>query len=438
MGLFSINEVYFGRTKEMEKLVDQMRILRRKYYGQPFFRNMNTDEDLLKFDRLIEDTFGFEAFALIIEPSGNFNAFTLPVSGQLGNKKAKNIMASKNGFKFDKRDGMCTSVFIYSRLFTDERFTDEEIVATILHELGHNFSASICTNGYLLSMTQKFLNAIILIMSPMYLLMPNGLKLVSHSNKVFAKYYVEFMKNSKSNKSLSDAIYKIRSFGKLLLVVQDTVFGLLEPFTIFSPVFIPIIVQNLVRFAYSKCNLIALVRTVLGKEEENVADNFASFYGFSKELDSALFKFENYYGGNKGEELSANIPIIGHLYNVMMEPFLLLIQCMDEHPTNEQRTANSITYMKRELNKEKIDPKMKKVIQRELEKTEELYDELVTNLDSRNTKYFSRLFSSIVLKIFGMNFDRPTNTHRKSLDDYDDAYERGSENMKSLNNVKIR
>ena len=77
-------------------------------------------------------------------------------------------------------------------------------------------------------------------------------------------------------------------------------------------------------------------------------------------------------------------------------------------------------------------------IQRELEKTEELYDELVTNLDSRNTKYFSRLFSSTILKIFGMNFDKPTNTHRKSLDDYDDAYERGSKNMQSLNNVKIK
>ena len=269
-------------------------------------------------------------------------------------------------------------------------------------------------------------------------LIPGGLKFVYHSNKVFVKYYVEFMKNSKSNKSLSDAIYKIRSFGQLLLAVRDTVFGLLEPFAIFSPVFIPIMVQNLVRFAYSKCNLLALVKLVLGKEDENVADNFASFYGFSKELDSALFKFENYYGGNKGVELSANIPIIGHLYNVMMEPFQLLVQCIDEHPTNEQRTANSITYMKRELNKEKIDPKMKKVIQRELEKTEELYDELVTKLEKTNTKYFARLFSSTVLKIFGMNFDRPTNTHRKSLNDYDDAYERGSENFKSLNNVKIK
>ena len=438
MGLFSINEIYFGRTKEMDKLVEQMRILRRKYYGQPFFRNINVDEDLLKFDRLVEDAFGFEAFALIIEPSGTFNAFTFPVSGQLGNKKAKNIMASKNGFKFDKRDGMCTSVFMYSSLFTDERFTDEEIVATILHELGHNFSASICTNGYLLSMVRKVLSAMILLMSPIAIFIPNGLTSVMHSNKYFAKFYAEFMRDAKTHKGLSDAIYIIRSFGQLLLAIRDTLFGLLEPFTIFSPAFIPIMVQNLVRFAYSKCNLLALVKLVLGKEDENVADNFASFYGFSKELDSALFKFENYYGGNKGVELSANIPIIGHLYNVMMEPFLLLIQCMDEHPTNEQRTANSITYMKRELNKEKIDPKMKKVIQRELEKTEELYDELVTNLDSRNTKYFSRLFSSTILKIFGMNFDRPTNTHRKSLNDYDDAYERGSKNMQSLNNVKIK
>ena len=55
-----------------------------------------------------------------------------------------------------------------------------------------------------------------------------------------------------------------------------------------------------------------------------------------------------------------------------MEPYKLVIHCLDEHPTNYQRTANAITYMKKEINKEKIDPKMKKVIQRELESTEEM------------------------------------------------------------------
>lgn len=438
MGLFSINEIYFGRTKEMEKLVDRMRILRRKYYGQPFFSNMNTDEDLLKFDRLIEDTFGFEAFALIIEPSGNFNAFTLPVSGQLGNDKAKNIMASKNGFKFDKRDGMCTSVFVYSSLFTDERFTDEEILAIILHELGHNFSASICEMGYVMSIVKKVINAMILLISPIAIFIPNGLKIVFHTNKAFAKFYIEFMKDIKYNKGLFNAIYILKSFGNIIKTFIDTIGGLIEPFMIFSPAFIPILVQNVTKKAYDMTNPIILVQTILGKDEENVADNFASFYGFSKELNSALFKMDQYYGGNKGMELSTNIPLVGHLYNLLMEPYKLVLRCFDEHPTNYQRTANAITYMKKEINKEKIDPKMKKVIQRELENTEEMYDEFVTKLEKTNTKYFARLFGSTMLKIFGMNFDRPTMRHSKSLNDYDDAYERGSKNMQSLNNVKIK
>lgn len=76
----AINEVYFGKTPELMAIEKQLDVFRNKYMGRYVFNmSVNSDEDLLKFDRMMEDFFGFGCFTLHVHNQAACNAFTLPV-----------------------------------------------------------------------------------------------------------------------------------------------------------------------------------------------------------------------------------------------------------------------------------------------------------------------------------------------------------------------
>lgn len=62
----AVNEVYFGKTPELIAIENQLDIFRNKYIGKYIDFKSNNDPDLLKFNRMIEDFFGFGCFNLYI------------------------------------------------------------------------------------------------------------------------------------------------------------------------------------------------------------------------------------------------------------------------------------------------------------------------------------------------------------------------------------
>ena len=63
-----LNEVYIGKTPELLAIEHQLDIIRQRYMGKYHNPKINSDPDLIKFNRMIEDYFGFGCFALQIEP----------------------------------------------------------------------------------------------------------------------------------------------------------------------------------------------------------------------------------------------------------------------------------------------------------------------------------------------------------------------------------
>ena len=99
-----LTEVYIGKTKELLLAETQLDIFRKKYMSKYVFNTrVNSDKDLLKFDRMMEDIFGFGCFTLHIHNQPSVSAFTMPIDFRCDYKNpTDNIIADKNGFKFKK------------------------------------------------------------------------------------------------------------------------------------------------------------------------------------------------------------------------------------------------------------------------------------------------------------------------------------------------
>ena len=80
----AVNEVYFGKTPELIAIENQLDIFRNKYMNRYVFNmSVNSDSDLLKFDRMMEDFFGFGCFTLHIHNQAACTAFTFTFSSDL-------------------------------------------------------------------------------------------------------------------------------------------------------------------------------------------------------------------------------------------------------------------------------------------------------------------------------------------------------------------
>ena len=93
-----LNEVYFGKTKEMLAIENQLDKFRNKYLGKYVFNtHVNSDPELLKFNRMIEDYFGFGCFACHIINQMLVNAFTAPIDYRIdvGGTTINNLIADK-------------------------------------------------------------------------------------------------------------------------------------------------------------------------------------------------------------------------------------------------------------------------------------------------------------------------------------------------------
>ena len=144
MGIYNapnlIQEVYFGKTNGINELQKQFSKFRGKFINSTFkfSTKINIDPDLLKFNRMIENEFGFKTFSLYIINNIYYNAYTIPI----GLTPGKSMTASETGFKF-KGNRYTTMVCMSTGILLDKKFTDEELFAILLHEIGHNFSQNI-------------------------------------------------------------------------------------------------------------------------------------------------------------------------------------------------------------------------------------------------------------------------------------------------------
>jgi len=146
----NINEVYFGKTEIIKQIEHEMHLLRKYYMGSN--RIPINDPHLMNINKLVEEGFGFGRFNLLVTYDVIPSANTLPMSYNLNiSKKKSNYMVDLNGYKFKKEYNYKCVIIMTTALIFNPLFTDEEIMACLLYELGHNFFSAFSSSNAVLS-----------------------------------------------------------------------------------------------------------------------------------------------------------------------------------------------------------------------------------------------------------------------------------------------
>ena len=412
--LQAINEVYFDKTPEILAMEKQLHKFRSKYMGRYISNiSVNSDEDLLKFNRMVEDYFGFGCFTLHIQNEIMPNAFTLPLDYRIDVGLTSNsIEKGVNHFKLNKKLDYTGIVYITSAVMFNSDFTTPEVMAVILHEIGHNFYFAFSEKNCVMVTTCKILYTAITLMN-------NPIELLKYS-ETSIKMVKKFEKEIRTNSAFSgvlDLIQVFRDTGRNIIYFIADVFDMMT-LGLANPLFA--ILGGLMNL--SNQSILRVIFFWNSYSSERSADNFATIHGYGADLNTALNKIET-ATGNKLKEIYLKTPFVSHLYMLNMDLTRLLISPFDEHPVTISRATDQLNLLKNEANKTDIDPKLRKVLLSDIAECERSLKVLTDTKISNENKhilrnaYFKALYNVTGGKEFKDLIDDPN-----KFKDYDNTY----------------
>ena len=426
-----VTEAYFGKTKnlmEIEKLIAG--IIKRltvplKQGGVRIIdaARVNNSELNKKIEALFCKEFGFKEMILHWDGSPEFNACTITyglIKLADGSQPAMPIR-NGDGTYYDSKHIYICVVNVYAG-FIDSKVTPEELVACILHEIGHNF---VCT---------PIVTAVTAIE---WALVPVNLykSISSIANVVRAGRNIKDALDDEETRADLEKCKAIASssfvqafmswfrFGKYW---ELTKWGVLNLFHAYFPEMAKkqfqemdewiLLNKNKVLAKWNKylkdleklkeyykqnpnfLNTTAfvskgfdIVRLIFwhdlatiehfltlqsGYSNEVFADSFASAYGYGAATVSLQRRIE--YVVLKNRALSKK-----NKYNVYNQYIYIMTDIMttflDEHPASQTRMKNQIDKLKRDLEDPDVDPRIRKELLADLEKAEGIYNEYLNN-----------------------------------------------------------
>lgn len=395
--LLSINEVYFGKTPELQKIEKQLGIFRSKYLGKYLLNiRCNSDPDLLKFNRMIEDYFGFGCFSLTIVNQPIENAYTVPLDIRYDVINTnKNLLADKNGFKFNKKADYACLCYIYSGIIFNPTYTDEECMAVILHEIGHNFYSALDKSHAVLS---NLFSVLIFIMAIWNMIIDvirgkiNTKELKSIFNlsigntNLAKKFQANISQYMRKNSHVIIVIYDIfKTFGNIATTLHMGIYSIID-FVTFGLSKIFLALYTLPFNIYNPLKYVLWLRNI---PNEKLADNFCTMYGYGAAQASVLQKLTSVDLKDSPSKLSqaySHLPLMSTLWSINTSIANIILEAFDEHPTCLSRTKDQLDMLEREAAKEDLDPKMRKVILADAEACKKVISQLIDTSDGVENK----------------------------------------------------
>lgn len=375
-----VNEAYIGKTKDILAMEKAIGNIRKDNNGSIYFSNVDTSE----FNRLAEKVFGFRTYALQVYPSNVYNAYTIPIDVKLDmnslNTK-KNSLCDKNGFKYKKEAGYCCITSISSGLFFSDEFSDGEIMAIILHEIGHNF-ASVVDKG--IGINQFIFKYIYVIQQLVLIFMGQAVSLNIPLNAIddFKLKIEEVIRKKLPGLSVLIGVFRgIKGFASDVYINIMSLLGKVFGYNVYAG-----IVQKLTSF----------ILKPTGYTNEKIADNFATVYGYGPEVATSLSKFER-KSGIVTTDVVNEIPIIGDILALNNLPAEIILSAFDEHPIWVERSQDQVRLLENELKKSNLDPKMKKVINDNINEIKKAQDDYTNTYNEiHNATIYKRMWYSFI------------------------------------------
>ena len=396
-----INEAYFGKTKEILAIEKAVHDLRTPYLSDELINinmytpKINQDPNKKKLQNAIKNAFGFSDVGLSIAAKKDFNACTMSASGLLDVdvdkliSSAKKVSSKEKGFKYDPKDGVILVMSINSGLFLDSNCSDGEVMAIILHEIGHNFSQIANRDVYKVSKYPSLFQAlrtIASIVNDVISFVANTMKGVAQpfdivqdivisictsflSTNKFKRFNIKIQdfinkyinKVEKENPNAAKAIGAVSTGTSATLDILNSI-NYLKSFRILLP-------NYKINIMSTSLNLLnSLVRKISrpdGYSNEKFADQFPVMYGYGPEFISSMQKISNSSSNSAEELLDRSIPIIPAILDIYYLPIYILESEIDEHPLEIDRINMSMDEINKEINDMNLDSKTRAKIQKD-------------------------------------------------------------------------
>lgn len=375
-----VNEAYFGKTVNLVKLEKCIGELRENY---SFKRDYTATPELKRIEDCIKAQFNFDYVSFNIIPQNEMNAFTYTLGVRFDiikeDKLRKMVIADqKNGYRFRDNNGFVLIVAVYGGVLANKNITDAEIVAMLLHEIGHNF-ADVISEKIRLENYEFY-------KSWWEIVLLNALHSFGKSLPDDIEFSItNYNKYQAKKKDKEKPVGPIRSF-------FEYISGRLSDFKttlhdLKSEIKAGIIVSFIgTKYFEQRANSTAGANQILstaGRQNEVIADKFSAIYGYGAEQVSALSKLS--LNLIPAEEILMKLPfgsiIVSNVAQASKD-----YHKYDVHPNIVQRVNTMIKSLEFELSKKNLDPEMRKIIKDQIKEMEECKKAYMTINEDDNIK----------------------------------------------------
>lgn len=336
--------------------------IREKYRSSP--TKVNTSKEARELEELFCKAFGFECCQFTVDMSSLHNACTLPISIADFGKTDRLVQSSASGLKFKKEAKAYVFITVTKGLFFSSEYTDGEVMAIIMHEVGHNFQHVLSPS----SRTIRNVNNVLLwVFNPISMTMYGPLR---------DKYSHIIGKIREDSPGMVNAWYTMKSIVGTITGVGYTILRIMSNFSM--------LMNPLASFAQLPE---ALLRNMIGSlvsflplkyKDESISDAFSSAYGYGPELSTAFEKMKRNSNGMVADQIYRD-SIVGAYFDLCLIPNKIIADIVDPHPNTVARIYSQYELLEKELMNGSLNPRMKAQIKddmKSIKQTLEAYVDL--------------------------------------------------------------
>lgn len=348
----AVNETYFGKSKELE-------IIEKSFDKAIQSKDKIDATSLGAVAKQLQKKFGFDNVSIGIDKSPGLNAYTYIDIADLKKMKIK----TSEGYKA-LPGNTCSILVVFSPAMLTGVLSGKELTAITLHEIGHQFASKRILN----SSSLRYMASYIRGLSEL----DKIIRIASQETNSIADMFM--MIRRVISKLTEDAVFAIKYVINTLILLKDILktptlkdtYNLIGDGTKFNRI------MNYIN-NFDKVKKPIRVHDM----EEEMADSFATIYGYGPELASALTKIE---ASDIDDEFDPYDNSFYNLYIYIPIYTLLSYICTSDSGIaiqTSRRVYAQLLTLRKEMNDINTDAKTKKRILADIDELEKVYGKYI-------------------------------------------------------------
>ena len=347
-----VNETYFGKSKELE-------IIEKSFDKAIQSKNKIDASSLGIVAKQLQKKFGFDNVSIGIDKSPGLNAYTYIDIADIKKMKIK----TSEGYKA-LPGNTCNILIVFSPAMLSGVLSGKELTAITLHEIGHQFASKRILN----SSSLRYMASYIRGLSEL----DKIIRIASQETNSIADMFM--MIRRVISKLTEDAVFAIKYVINTLILLKDILktptlkdtYNLIGDSTKFNRI------MNYIK-NFDKVKKPIRVHDM----EEEMADSFATIYGYGPELASALTKIE---ASDIDDEFDPYDNSFYNLYIYIPIYTLLSYICTSDSGIaiqTSRRVYAQLLTLRKEMNDINTNAKTKKRILADIDELEKVYGKYI-------------------------------------------------------------